>query len=133
MWLHWPCTLPLSYSNILTHLRNKPFTFFNPGLAKVFFSCSYTSRVAPSQYLYEKAQDDVIDISVPVNQDMINVRTNQCLHVVAIPGLFAKDAGLTCVPKQLVIVKNAYHIPSKNMKQFNIGILVINYSELNCI
>lgn len=45
--------------------------FFNPGLAKVFFSCSYTSRVAPSQYLYEKAQDDVIDISVPVNQDMI--------------------------------------------------------------
>lgn len=63
--------LPLSQSNILTLLRSKLFTSFNPGPAKDFDSCSCPSRVAPSQYLDKKAQDDAIDISVPVNQDMI--------------------------------------------------------------
>lgn len=51
--------------------KSKLFTSFNPGPAKDFDSCSCPSRVAPSQYLDKKAQDDAIDISVPVNQDMI--------------------------------------------------------------
>lgn len=52
-------------------LRSKPFTFFNPGLGNDFVNCSYPSRVAPSQYLNNKAQDDAADISVPVNHDII--------------------------------------------------------------